>query len=232
MGRSAALLLAVLAACSPHPAVVDTRGHPARPATTTSTEPARTASVAGPFPAITELARPVVAEPDPTRPRYDRDEWDGKGWADDDGDRCNTRAEVLQIESSVPTTSKTTNCTVLTGAWTDPYTGQSFTSAAAVQIDHLVALGDAASSGGWAWPEARKVAFANDLDDAWQLNAVSGAENQRKADHGPDRWLPPAAGFRCTYVAAYSAVKARWGLTVTPVQWAAIESVWRGCQSR
>ena len=47
--------------------------------------------------------------------------------------------------------------------------------------------------------------------------------------YGPDRWLPPAPEARCWYVRAYARIKERWGLTVTPAQWAAIESVWEGC---
>jgi hypothetical protein len=92
-----------------------------------------------------------------------------------------------------------------------------------------VAIGDAHRSGGWAWPPERKVAFANNLDDPAELNAVWGAENQRKADFGPDRWLP-VEGFRCEYVASYARIKADWGLTVTSSEWAAIERVWSGCQ--
>jgi hypothetical protein len=57
-----------------------------------------------------------------------------------------------------------------------------------------------------------------------------GAVNQAKADYGPDRWLPqPGSTARCWYVAAYARIKARWDLTVTPQQWAAIERVWAGC---
>ncbi len=89
---------------------------------------------------------------------------------------------------------------------------------------------DANRSGGWAWSPERKSAFANDLEDSAALNAVWGAENQRKADFGPDRWLPPVHGFRCEYVASYARIKAHWGLTVTSAEWAAIEGVWSGCQ--
>ena len=75
------------------------------------------------------------------------------------------------------------------------------------------------------------MAFANDLADSEALNAVWGAENQRKADDGPDQWLPPNPSYRCAYVAAYARIKARWDLTVTPSQWSAVERVWRGCGS-
>lgn len=188
----------------------------------------RQAATAAPATLPAGLPELVVAEPDGSRPRYERDQWDGRGWADVDGDGCNTRAEVLQLESAVPTTSKATTCTVVTGSWSDPYTGRSTTLAADLQIDHLVALGDAHRSGGWAWSAERKREFANDLSDPWALNAVWGQENERKADHGPDEWLP-ISDFRCTYVLAYATVKARWGLTVSPAQYAAIAGAYSEC---
>ena len=173
-----------------------------------------------------ELARPRVAEPDAGRSRYDRDVWQPHGWADADGDGCNTREEVLLAEGRAVQTGP--GCKILAGEWADRYTGRQVTSPAQLQIDHLVALSDAHASGGWAWPAERKVRFANDLVDVDELNAVWGPENERKADYGPDRWLPDP-GARCWYVSAYARVKARWDLTVTPAQWAAIEAVWAGC---
>lgn len=189
--------------------------------------PAPSSAIPGPAATAGELARPVVAQNDPGRPRYVRDGWQPRGWADVDGDSCNTREEVLISESIVPV-QLGTGCKVLVGEWEDRYTGRRLTSPAEVQIDHLVALSDAHASGGWAWPAERKMAFANDLDDADELNATWGPENERKADYGPDRWLPIAA-FRCDYVAAYVRIKARWGLTVTPSQWTAVQRVWAGC---
>lgn len=172
------------------------------------------------------LARPRVAMPDPTRPRYERELWQPRGWADADGDGCNSREEVLLTEGRDVVTGP--GCKILSGVWTDPFTGRQVTSPSRLEVDHLVALGEAHRSGGWAWPAERKVAFANDLEDPDELNAVEGAVNQAKADHGPDRWVPDPSA-RCWYVAAYARVKARWDLTVTPQQWAAIERVWAGC---
>lgn len=238
MRRFAVVVLVLLSACQGggelRPRAGATSTAPSstragRPATTSTTEFVGPSSTGGAFPRLTELAHPRVAERDPARGPYIREEWDGRGWADDDGDGCNTRAEVLEAESTSPVTRRAGTCTVLTGSWVDPYTGSTYTEASEVEVDHLVSLGDASASGGWAWSPDRKRAFANDLDDAWSLNATAGAVNQRKADYGPDRWLPPAEATRCTYVAAYAGIKARWGLTVTPTQWAAIERVWREC---
>jgi hypothetical protein len=174
-----------------------------------------------------ELARPRIAEPDVARPRYVRDDWQAHGWADADGDGCNTREEVLIAQSRTPVATGA-GCKILAGEWLDPFTGRTSTVASQLEIDHLVALADAHRSGGWAWPPERKVAFVNDLDSP-ELHAVWGAENQAKADDGPDGWLPPNQAWRCTYVAAYADVKARWDLTVTSAQWEAVERVWLGC---
>ena len=190
-------------------------------------EPELSPATPGAVASAGELARPRVAENDPDRPRYIRDEWQPRGWADADGDGCNTREEVLVSESASPA-AVGPGCKILAGEWEDRYTGRRLTSPADVQIDHLVALSDAHASGGWAWPPERKVAFANDLEDADELNATWGPENDRKADYGPDRWLP-IASFRCDYVAAYARIKARWDLTVTPSQWAAVQRVWSSC---
>ncbi|MGH9154119.1 MAG: HNH endonuclease [Acidimicrobiales bacterium] len=185
-----------------------------------------------PAPMAEVLATPRVAVPDPARTRYDRAAYQPRGWGDADGDGCNTREEVLLLEGEAVRTGP--GCRVLGGHWQDPFTGRRTTWPGDLQVDHLVALADAYAhaSGGWAWPDERKVAFADDLGDPDELDAVWGAENEAKADHGPDRWLPPDEKARCWYVAAYARIKARWDLSVTPAQWAAVSSVWAACGPR
>lgn len=167
----------------------------------------------------------TVAEPDSAHP-YDRDQWQPHGWEDLDGDGCNTRAEVLMAASTTPVT-RSGRCTITTGSWDDPYTGRYVTTAAQLQIDHVVALGDAHRSGGWAWTAERKVAFANAEGD--ELVAVWGPENEAKSDDGPSEWSPPVVGYRCAYVERYVAVKVQWGLTVSPADAAAIAAQQREC---
>ncbi|PZR80249.1 MAG: HNH endonuclease, partial [Candidatus Aeolococcus gillhamiae] len=94
------------------------------------------------------LARPRIAAPEAGRSRYVRDEWQPHGWADADGDGCNTREEVLIAESSTPP-QRGAGCKTLGGEWDDRYTGRRVTSPTSLQIDHLVALSDASASGGW-----------------------------------------------------------------------------------
>ena len=47
------------------------------------------------------------------------------------------------------------------GEWFDPYTGETVTDATRLDIDHMIPLKNAHDSGGWAWDESRKAAFAN-----------------------------------------------------------------------
>lgn len=132
-----------------------------------------------------------------------------KTWTDQDRDGRNTRAEVLQQESL---TKVTGGDTVKTGKWYDWYTGQTYTRASKLDIDHLVPLKEAWSSGAKGWSGSRREAFANDLGDNRSLNAVSLSANRSKGDREPDQWLPPRNDSR--YVESWVAVKVRWSLRV------------------
>lgn len=83
-------------------------------------------------------------------PTYNRSDW-GR-WIDADHDCQDTRQEVLIRQSEVPVTFKTDkHCHVVSGKWTDPYTGEVITNASDLDIDHMVPLKEAHDSGGWQW---------------------------------------------------------------------------------
>jgi len=143
---------------------------------------------------------------------YDRTEW--KHWTDADHDCQDTRQEVLVRQSEVPVTFKDLRqCSVASGRWTCPYTGQVFTDPSQLDIDHVVGLKEAYDTGGAEWDAARKEAFANDLDDP-ELLAVSASANRSKGDRGPEEWMPPWPQGRCPYLKARIRVQLKWGLTV------------------
>ncbi|MDP5208849.1 hypothetical protein Q5Y71_03745, partial [Microbulbifer sp. 2205BS26-8] len=71
---------------------------------------------------------------------YDRHEWLPR-WSDSDGDCQSTRHELLIQFSLAPVTfTNAKSCTVNTGLWLDPYTGQFFTLASDLDIEHIVPL--------------------------------------------------------------------------------------------
>ena len=101
----------------------------------------------------------------------------------------------------------------------DPYTATAIRfvrgGASEVDIDHVVALGDAWQTGAQQWSHERRVRFAN---DPLNLFAVDASANRQKGDSDAASWLPPNKRFRCDYVAGQIAVKRRYRGWVTSAE--------------
>lgn len=123
-------------------------------------------------------------------------------------------------------------CTVQSGTLADVYTAASISfvrgsdTSSDVQIDHIVALSNAWQTGAQQLDQATRANFANDPRN---LQAVDGPANQQKSDGDAATWLPSNKAYRCTYVARQVAVKAAYGLWVTPPEHDAIVRVLRDC---
>lgn len=157
----------------------------------------------------------------------------GPAWFDEDANGCDTRNDILRRDLTAATTvAGNGGCVVAGGTLPDPYSGRSEQflrgrgSSWDVQVDHVVALGNAWQTGAQAWTADRRRAYAN---DPLVLLAVDGRLNQQKGDGDAATWLPPNRGYRCAYVARQVAVKARYGLWVTPAERAAIAGILTSC---
>ncbi|GAB2475634.1 HNH endonuclease family protein [Jatrophihabitans fulvus] len=253
--RAVALLLAplVLAGCvqtTTDPVQVTTGGAsasvpgPTSVAPSATASPSRTSSTTRPPttlpPASGSAAALLTTLPVKGRaPRtgYDRDEF-GPSWTDDTDAQfghngCDTRNDVLRRDLTDETFRPgTRDCVVLTGLLRDPYTGRVIDfvrgqrTSIEVQIDHVVALGDAWQKGAQQLDEQQRTTFAN---DPLNLLAVDGPTNASKGDGDAATWLPPARSFRCAYVARQVAVKARYRLWVTVAERDAIARILRAC---
>jgi len=156
---------------------------------------------------------------------YDRERF-GSPWVDVDKNGCDTRNDVLARDL---TQREEDGCRVLSGRLQDPYTGTMIPferGASEVDIDHVVALGNAWVTGAAYWSEAERVSFAN---DPLNLIAVSHSANRAKGDGDAATWLPPDKGFRCAFVARQIAVKSKHRLWMTAAERAAIERVLGQC---
>ncbi|MFT0848722.1 HNH endonuclease family protein [Actinomycetaceae bacterium L2_0104] len=153
---------------------------------------------------------------------YSREANFGKAWLDVDGNRCDTRNDVLGQQLSgveyVPYGDAPSRCrgaTVYSGLLDDPYTGRriEFTrdSPNEVQIDHVVPLSWAWRNGAWQWTQEQRIEFANDPEN---LLAVDGPSNQGKGDKGPGQWMPQNVGFHCEYAERFTTVVSSHGLTL------------------
>ncbi len=141
---------------------------------------------------------------------YNRKDW--PHWVDEDGDCQNTRQELLIATSKVSvqfTNSK--RCTVRHGQWHDVYTGQIFTEASDIDIDHIVPLAHAHRHGADQWTKAQRREFANDYEN---LLVVDDSTNQSKSDQAPHEWLPPQKSYWCEYGKRWERVKNKYGLRV------------------
>ena len=110
--------------------------------------------------ATSQLVALVIAEPDPTRPPYERDDYDRDGWGDFDGDCVSTRHELLITYSLDPPVID--DCQVTSGRWIDPYDGTVYTDAGQVTIDHVIPLAEAHRAGAWRWDLDTRYRFTND----------------------------------------------------------------------
>jgi hypothetical protein len=159
---------------------------------------------------------------------YNRDLF--KAWIDADSDGCDTRAEVLILESLIPAITRNT-CTVSTGQWYSPYDGVTYTDASKLDIDHFVPLSEAWQSGAFSWSSERRIRYGNDLGYSASLIAVSASTNRAKSDSDPAKWMPTNRSYFCDYVATWVAVKWRWNLSVDTLERKAVNSVLSGCNS-
>ncbi|KUL49202.1 hypothetical protein ADL22_08600 [Streptomyces sp. NRRL F-4489] len=164
-----------------------------------------------------------------TQDGYARDRF-GSAWADTDGNGCGTRDDILKRDLRSTAFRDAKKCVVVSGTLPkDPYTGKELDyrrGRSTVDIDHVVALSDAWRTGARQWPGRKRVALAN---DPLNLIAVDASANRRKSDGDAADWLPPYAGYRCTYVARQVAVKKKYGLWVTREEKAAMAKVLTSC---
>lgn len=162
----------------------------------------------------------VAAE---VRTGYSRDKF--KHWVDADGDGCNTRYEVLDVESETSVT-----CSDLTGGrWFSYYDRVSWTDPGRIDIDHMVPLAEAWDSGARNWTAAQRQAYANDLGDYRSLVGVTDTVNQAKGDQDVGQWLPTFS--RCRYLREFVAVKIRWRLSVNSAEKSAMQDLAAGCSN-
>lgn len=146
---------------------------------------------------------------------------------DPDHDGCYTQREVL-IRDHLGPIRVGSSCFV-TSTWRSLYDDRVTSEPRTLSIDHLVPLAEAWHAGAWRWSERRLIAYGNDLGYPWSLQAVTAALNEDKGSQDPAQWLPPAN--RCTYAAAWIAVKARWDLSVDPSERQALLRVLDTCAS-
>ena len=162
---------------------------------------------------------------------YDRSQF-GQAWADVDRNGCDTRNDVLRRDLTAVIEPGTHGCVVLSGTLADPYSGRTIAfvrgrvHVGAVQIDHVVALGDAWQTGAQQWtpPGAQR----SPTTRANCSRSTAPSTSRRATATRRPGYRPPSA-YRCTYVSRQIAVKQAYGLWVTAAEHDAMARVLAGC---
>lgn len=163
-------------------------------------------------------------------------------WAqanDNPGDYSTTRDTILARDMTDVTYNDKHQ--VATGTLHDPYTGTTInfkrgqTTSNAVQIDHVVAFGEAWESGLGDDDEQTVERYYN---DPYVLLAVDGPSNNGKQDSDAAEWLPSKVDadgkdtYDCYYVARQIAVKDKYDLSVDKAEKNAMSDVLATCPAQ
>lgn len=149
-----------------------------------------------------------------------------KHWIDEDKNGCNTRAEVL-IEEAIVKPKIGPKCKLSGGKWLSAFDGKTVTNAAQLDVDHMVPLAEAWRSGAWQWKPSQRQAYANDLENAEALIAVTASSNRVKGDKDPSQWLP--AQDKCKYIRSWILVKQKYLLSVDTKEAYSLNSYIKEC---
>lgn len=96
----------------------------------------------------------------------------------------------------------------------------------------MVPLAEVWDSGASAWTSQRREPYANDLDAASCLVAVTARTNRSKADQDPADWLTSLLYARSTYAADWVATKLRWKLSLDDRERTAPADIAAGCRQK
>ena len=155
---------------------------------------------------------------------YNEDDWSFE--EDFDGDCQSSRQEMLILTSRTEVKySNPRNCVVRTGEWLDDYTGEVFTVAVQIDIDHVIPRMYAHTHGGDRWMPEKKLMFAN---VPLNMMLVEKREIRRKRDRGPNRYLPREE-FRCEYVQLWEAITEKYDLQLGSRDVSAIGRIKKDC---
>ena len=160
----------------------------------------------------------------------------GPTWSDVDRNGCDTRNDILKRDlAELSFKENTRNCVVVSGVLNDPYSGERITfirgntTSTLVQIDHVIALGNAWVTGAFQISVKQRTSLAN---DPLNLLAVKGSLNSQKQDGDAATWLPPNKSYRCEYVARQISVKKKYGLWVTQPEKDAMKRILEKCPTQ
>jgi hypothetical protein len=141
---------------------------------------------------------------------------------------CKTmRTVVLENTSRVPVTwTNPRQCEIREGLWIDEYTGEEFTRAAALEVDHIIPRMYANATNGYQWDYGKRVQFAN---DPYNLIPVGRETARKKRDRGIGQWRPPNEAFLCDYAQAWKDISEKYDLDLINSDTGRMNNILKDC---
>lgn len=127
--------------------------------------------------------------------------------------QANPESIKYATKSHEETDDKTKACSIVSGEWIDPYSGDKVEDPSLMTVDHIVSISDANKSGGKDWTPEKKKEFANDKDNV--LLAVSKKSKESRDGKTIDKFKVDNEAYRCEFAKNYTLIKNKYELTVT-----------------
>ena len=151
-------------------------------------------------------------------------------WVPEATDCLDVSERVLASRSAVPVTwADQLECVADGGLWNDRYLGSTFDSVIDVQVLPIVPVENVQLSGGADWTLDTRQAYLADIEHPPTLHVVAAEGGHNPRAQGPDAWRPSNRNTWCAYAVDWVAVKARWELTVTDAEAAALDDMLQTC---
>ena len=120
-------------------------------------------------------------------------------------------------------------CVASDGRWVDLYLGIELTRTIDAEVQSLVPLSNVHASGGADWTPATRDRFLNDTDHPATLVILAADSGHNPRSAAPDVWRPSNEASWCGYAVDWVAVKARWELSITAAESAALAEMLATC---
>ena len=171
-----------------------------------------------------ERRRRIITNTRDQEKYYMAEDW--PHWEVVDGCR-DARHAVLAATSQVePTFATPRRCTVREGLWVDEYTGEEYTRAGELEIDHIIPPMYANATNGYQWDLGKRTAFAN---DPLNLIAVGRDVHRQKRNRGIGSWRPRDE-FLCEYAQAWRDISEKYELDLIPRDTGRMRNILEDCQ--
>jgi len=142
---------------------------------------------------------------------------------------CKTaRTIVLENTSRIPVTwTNPRQCEIREGLWIDEYTGEEFTRAAQLEVDHIIPPIYANASNGFQWDYNKRAQFSNDI---FNLIPVSREAHRKKRDRGIGQWRPRDE-FQCEYAQSWLDISEKYDLDLFSQDKGRINRILKDCNT-